>query len=253
METIVKRPDLYDLLYKGFDEDVPMYIEMTKEMPYVIEYGAGTGRITIPLAEAGKDVIAVDNENKMLGKLKEKLDKLSSEVRERITFVQDDMVTYIHKDAPCIMIPFSTFNYLLSKEEQERCISSISTSLKPGGQLIMELITMETFPEVLKTNETIFIKKIEMDESNYCEYWRNTTYNEQTKIMIQNRIFKFFNENNTLINEINIYWENRFIRIDEITNMLNKYGIEITNLYGDCSFGGYTDESEFVVIEALKK
>ena len=66
MEIIVKKPNLYDSLYQDVTEDIPMYLKLLDGYKNILEFGAGTGRITIPLAEAGHNVDAVDIEANML-------------------------------------------------------------------------------------------------------------------------------------------------------------------------------------------
>ena len=50
MKTIVEKPNLYDLLYADLSEDVEMYRKILKDSKSILEFGAGTGRVTIPLA-----------------------------------------------------------------------------------------------------------------------------------------------------------------------------------------------------------
>ena len=57
----------------------------------VLELGAGTGRVTIPIAEAGIRVSAVDLDAGMLDKLRQKAATLPDEARSRVTVHQGDM------------------------------------------------------------------------------------------------------------------------------------------------------------------
>ena len=50
MQTILKKPELYNLLYQDVKEDISLYKTLLKSYDTIVEYGAGTGRITIPLA-----------------------------------------------------------------------------------------------------------------------------------------------------------------------------------------------------------
>ena len=52
--------DLYDLEYTH-DYDLPFWLSLAeREAGPVIEWGAGTGRLAVPLAAAGHDVTAVE-------------------------------------------------------------------------------------------------------------------------------------------------------------------------------------------------
>src|SRR5918998_6805838 len=64
--------DLYDLEYPH-DYDVPFWLALAnREGCPVVEWGAGTGRIAAPLAEAGLEVTAVELSEKMVERGREK-------------------------------------------------------------------------------------------------------------------------------------------------------------------------------------
>src|SRR5436190_5605818 len=66
--------DLYDLEY-DHDYDLPFWLALAeREGGSVVEWGAGTGRLSVPLAVAGVDVTAVEVSENMLEKGREKGD-----------------------------------------------------------------------------------------------------------------------------------------------------------------------------------
>ena len=57
---------LYDLEY-GHDYDLPFWLSLAeRESGPLIEWGAGTGRLAVPLAAAGHDVTAAELSEKMV-------------------------------------------------------------------------------------------------------------------------------------------------------------------------------------------
>ncbi|MCI0347339.1 MAG: class I SAM-dependent methyltransferase, partial [Chloroflexi bacterium] len=57
----------YDVWAKDVEGDVAFYVRRASEVSGpIVELGSGTGRIAIPTAQAGQDVIAVDLSNAML-------------------------------------------------------------------------------------------------------------------------------------------------------------------------------------------
>src|SRR5215207_8415166 len=64
--------DLYDLEY-AHDYDLPFWLALAeREAGPVVEWGAGTGRLAVPLAAAGYDVTAVELSGEMVGRGKRK-------------------------------------------------------------------------------------------------------------------------------------------------------------------------------------
>lgn len=254
MSRITDEPDLYDILYQDLTDDIDLYCEMLKDKKEVLELGAGSGRITIPLAKKGIKVIAVDNSVSMLKKLRE---RIHSDTINNIEIVHDDMVTYIHpKRVSAILIPFSTFNYLLSHDEQKKCIKTIAENLEEDGELVMELILKKAFHNITQDDELYLTKSINKKDYLY-EYWTNTKYNQDTKIIEQVREFKIY-ENGKLINTIsNIEWKNKIVEYEDIIKMLedNFEKIEILGIdtTREETLGEYNHNCEYLIVKARRK
>src|SRR5690606_34487847 len=87
-------PDLYDSSFRERREDVDFFVrEAEKVGGSVLELGAGSGRVTIPLARAGVRVTAVDLSPAMLARLESRLREEPAEIRERVTTLLGDMTT----------------------------------------------------------------------------------------------------------------------------------------------------------------
>ena len=123
--------DLYDLEY-GHDYDLPFWTALAeREDGPVVEWGAGTGRLAVPLAEAGHEVTAVEvSEMVEVGRGK------SSDVR----WVRGDM-----RDASpgrrygLAVCAFNSFLCLLSVDDAVAFLRNARESLAPGGLLGVEV------------------------------------------------------------------------------------------------------------------
>src|SRR5262249_60127441 len=91
--SLAYHPFLYDLTFPGSVRgDIDGYRRLARESGGpVLELGAGTGRITIPVAQDGLHVDAVDRDSGMLDVLRRKTAALPAEVAERITISEADM------------------------------------------------------------------------------------------------------------------------------------------------------------------
>src|SRR5690606_17966234 len=80
---------LYDYEYRRRRADVAFYRELAVrrlgERGRILELGAGSGRVTIPLARAGYEVVAVDASKPMLARLRERVARLPTRIANRIT------------------------------------------------------------------------------------------------------------------------------------------------------------------------
>lgn len=108
--------EFYDLYVDDRQVDLPMYKRYAANSGTpILEIGAGSGRLTIPLACEGHDVVAVDISPSMLTILGEKLTKQPVDVRSKIRVVESDICSLdLGQTFDLVMVPFYTFNYLLT-------------------------------------------------------------------------------------------------------------------------------------------
>lgn len=109
-----------------------------------LELGIGTGRIALPLAEAGVLVQGVDASEAMVAKLRAK----AGGARIPVTF---GSIANIPGDGrfSVIFTIFNTFFGLTSQEEQVSCFQSIAAHLAPGGVFVMEAFV----PDISRFNK----------------------------------------------------------------------------------------------------
>jgi len=60
------------------NDDIPFYLEQAKKQNSpILDLAAGTGRVTIPLAEAGFKIFSLESSEAMLNHAKKKITNLS--------------------------------------------------------------------------------------------------------------------------------------------------------------------------------
>ena len=94
---------LYEALTGDFRGDVPMYLEMAKrhEGP-ILDLACGTGRVAIPLVEAGHSVVGIDFDAGMIDLAMSKAKLLG--LRRNISFIQANMLDFdLGRKFPLIM------------------------------------------------------------------------------------------------------------------------------------------------------
>ncbi|MGO2683937.1 MAG: class I SAM-dependent methyltransferase [Microbacterium sp.] len=105
----------------------------------VLEIGAGTGRLAIPLAECGHHVVALDVSGPMLDKLTEKITGRALPIE---TVRADITVSPVDGAFDACLFAFNTFMLIGSKEQQEQALENIRPSLKSGSHIILETFVM---------------------------------------------------------------------------------------------------------------
>jgi SAM-dependent methyltransferase len=126
---------LYDS-YLYFEDDLPFFLQECRDSGSVLELMCGTGRISIPLLEAGVNLTCVDSSSAMLSILRQKLaaKKLTASV------VQGDVTCLkLEQTFELVILPFQGFHELCTEAEQKVLLSSIARLLKPNGRFICTL------------------------------------------------------------------------------------------------------------------
>lgn len=130
----------YDTRYQGRSEDVEFYLSKISPKSSVLEYGAGAGRLTIPLAEQGAHVTAVDASSPMISLLERKLSLLESKTRRRVSVKKADMRHFTsRKRYDFVIAAFHTACHLYSVADASEFFSHAWRHLKPGGRLLFDL------------------------------------------------------------------------------------------------------------------
>ena len=137
--------EVYDYIPGYFDrEDQAFYLRFACESTgATLELGCGTGRILIPLARAGCQVMGLDHSEYMLSQCRDKLRAEDPEVQRRAKVVQDSMVTFdLDARFGLVTTPFRSFQHIVSVEEQLSCLRSANRHLIEGGRLILDLFNV---------------------------------------------------------------------------------------------------------------
>lgn len=122
-------------------QDVAFFVEMARESGGpVLEIGCGTGRVLIPTAQAGIEIVGLDNSERMLAICREKLFREPAEVQSRVKLVRGDMRQFdLGRAFHLVTTPFRPFQHLITVDDQLSCLASIHGHLANGGRLILDL------------------------------------------------------------------------------------------------------------------
>lgn len=128
--------DVYDEWYSDVtdvDATVSRILELVGPGGRVLELGVGTGRLAVPMAQAGMRVTGIDSSEAMLDVLAER------DTAREVEALRGDMVDDL-PDGPfdAVLIAYNTIFNLLEEDIQQRCFTSVARVLRPGGAFVVE-------------------------------------------------------------------------------------------------------------------
>jgi len=121
--------------------DVSFYVEAARESGGpVLEIGCGTGRVLIPTAQTGIDVVGLDLSSHMLDVCRKQLLSEPDDVQRRVQLVQADMRDFeLSQRFRLATTPFRPFQHLTTVDDQLSCLACIRRHLVEGGRLILDV------------------------------------------------------------------------------------------------------------------
>ena len=121
--------------------DRDFYLDLADEYGGpILEFGCGTGRITLPLARQGVDVTGMDASHSMLEVLRAKLAKERESVRPRTRVVEGDFRThYLGDQFSLVIIPFRPMQHMYTTEDQLAALQNAGRHLADGGILAFDV------------------------------------------------------------------------------------------------------------------
>ena len=164
--------EVYDRVYaesfgKFYDDLTAKTLSVINELAgpgcEILDVGAGTGRLAIPLSQAGFQVTAVDASRGMLDVLKRK------DTNKLITTHQNLVQELdLNKKFPFIACVFSVFCYLTTEDDLRNCIRAIASHLSDGGKALVDFTARISFQGMSYQSEDL-IRTVIVEEENSAE------------------------------------------------------------------------------------
>jgi SAM-dependent methyltransferase len=141
----------YSKTYDRRTDDIAFYVDLARRRGgRVLEYGAGNGRIALPLARAGLTVTGVDLSRPMLDDFETRLAAEPEDVRGRVTLRQGDMRHLrLGRRFDVVLCTFNTFLHLYTRPDVERFLARVRGHLAPRGTFAFD-VSMPNASELVR-------------------------------------------------------------------------------------------------------
>jgi SAM-dependent methyltransferase len=240
--------DFYDLEY-DHDYDLPFWLALAeREVGPVVEWGAGTGRLSAPLAGVGSDVTAVEVSENMVEKGREKGDD--------VEWVRGDMrYVKLGRRYGLAVCAFNSFLCLLSVDDALTFLRNARDHLEPDGLLGIEVSAFT--PEELYEEEGSpalrhdFIRE-RGTSVRTLERFSVSQYDAASQLLRMRLFYELYDRGGKLENKRAHDLTIRIVGRGELELMLRLAGFEVEAVYGGFEGEPFTAGSDHLIALARR-
>jgi len=169
----------YDLAYENShgalyqrltDLTITTIRELRQPPCSLVDFGAGTGRLSIPLARCGYTVTAVEPCQEMMDLLLAKAQDANVRIRSRVEGMQDFNGQGQFGLALCV---FTTVLYLLDEASLRQGLTALAESLTEKGRVLIDIPSRHAFQGYRRTtpvlDRTVTVTPVDGDVYTYRE------------------------------------------------------------------------------------
>jgi SAM-dependent methyltransferase len=243
--------DLYDI-YVPITFDIDFFLNETKKTSgKVLELMSGTGRVSIPLLEAGVKLTCVDISPKSNAILRSKLEQrgLKTDV-----YQMDVCRLDIPKKFAMIIIPFHSFAHIVLPYDQRKALDRIHHHLLPGGTFICtlgnptlrkqgvdgQLRLANSYPLAEKHGKLLLwiLEQVDPDDDQVVDAMEFFEAYDAEGVMVSKRFMEL---------------HFRLSPKDEFEDLLKATGFSIKAIYGDYAYTEFDEASSLYMIWVCEK
>ena len=239
--------DIYDAVFSYVVEDIPFYLDEAKRSGgAVLELGCGTGRVSIPIALSGIELVGLDSSSAMLERAQQKAETTGA---TGLSLLQADMRDFSLPDKfSLIIIPFRGLLSVLSVEDEVRVLKNIKRHLSPGGKLVFDIFVPDLDMMVQEGDVPYHFRDVtDQSTGKQIVLWNQASYDSFAQVMSIRTTIEYLDYSGRVSDKIYRDFALRYIFRWEMYHLLRACGYDILALYGDFERRDFDENSENMI------
>ena len=241
---------LYDDDYGDFRADLDLYLPFAERTGGpVLEAMCGTGRVLLPLAERGLEVVGLDISPSMIAAAQAKLD--TAGVAGRVE-VADIRTMELAERFALVIIAMNSFMHLPDGQDQTAALFAVNEHLRSDGLLVIDLFNPDPHELIADEGVLVHAKSFTSSSGTDVQKWvlRRTDFANQTHYV--EFVYDEIGADRIVRRDV-LPFTMRWIYQFEMEYLLRQTGFELEAVFGSYDLDEYTSDSERLIVVARKQ
>lgn len=226
--------ELYDS-YVATTADLPFYLAETAGFAgEALELMCGTGRVSLPLAEAGVRLTCIDASAGMLARLRAKL-ALRPAAARNITLIEADVRRLaLDRQFDLILLPFHSFAELTETADQQAALATVAGLLREGGRFICPLHNPPVRRATLD-GQLRLVGRFPHDTGQLL-LWSVASYDPAAQMADGVQLYEEYDGAGLMLRKRQLPIRFSLLDHDQFAAMARAAGLRVVGLYGDYAY-----------------
>ncbi|MBN1352480.1 class I SAM-dependent methyltransferase [candidate division KSB1 bacterium] len=239
----------------GGDSDIAFYLDYAKKCGSpILELACGTGRVLLPLANAGFEVHGIDLSENMLNVCRLKMKQQN--LFDKIHLYRANMSNFEmeRKDFTLVYIAVRSFMHIFNQKDQLACLAQVYRHLRPGGYFIVNVYA-PNLRKLLQEPDAAFVvtSEYELDNGNHIIRSDRFVRNDPLlQIQYSERKFEEYDRTGRLVRQRVVPLDTRYTFRYELQLLLEKVGFHVIDIFRDYAKHPFDSTGEIIMV-AVKK
>lgn len=236
----------YDWEHEGYLDDLPLYRGLAGRVGGpILEVACGSGRLLLPLARAGYELVGLDSSEPMLGLLEKRLAEEPA-LADRVRLVHADLRdARLGRKFKLIVLGLDSFGLLVEQRDQVAGLATLHRHLHQRGLLVLD-VANGNLRGGEPVEETILHVGPCANDARQIARWvlRRTDHAAQL-----DRLTYLYDETDRdgLVRRTSVDLSLRYFGRFELELLLERAGLELEALFGDYDLTPYRADSQRLI------
>lgn len=250
--------DYYDVVHTGLPGEAEFYVGQAVRLGTdTLELGCGTGRICIPMAMSGVNVVGLDNSKAMLEYCRQK-QCIIGEMPGRLEIVEGDMRNFaLDREFGLVVVPYRTFMHLLKYEDKHDCLECVYKHLQPDGLLILNLWAGDVshLPHYYANDgkSLVFAGRYALpDKGTELVHFVKPLYDHERQLIVEEHILHEVSSRGEVVHTARLSMRRAWVTFDQMRQYLTGAVFKIEAVFGNFDCSPFTAKSAEMIWIARK-